>query len=151
LVQCTLYYRFYLNQALYKAGLDKYLDELKPWRTMLADGLTTFAESDKRAVQRSDCHAWSASPNYDFLATVCGIRPASFGFQTVEIKPFLGKLKEVQASMPHPAGEISIMLKRKGNQGIKGTITLPNALSGKFVWNGKNILLKGGTQEIEML
>lgn len=150
LVQCTLYYRFYLNQALHKSGLDKYLDELKPWRTMLADGLTTFAESDKRAVQRSDCHAWSASPNYDFLATVCGIRPASFGFQTVEIKPSLGNLKEVEANMPHPAGEISVKFKRKRNQGIAGTITLPNALSGKFVWNGKSILLKGGSQEIEI-
>ncbi len=150
LIQCTLYYRFYLNQAIHKAGLDKYVDELTPWRTMLADGLTTFAESDKRAVQRSDCHAWSASPNYDFLATVCGIRPASFGFQTVEIKPALGKLQEVEASMPHPTGEIKITFKRKGNQGITGKITLPSSLSGKFVWNGKMVLLKGGEQKIEV-
>jgi alpha-L-rhamnosidase len=46
-------------------------------------GLTTFAE--KPDPTRSDCHAWSASPNYDFLATVAGIEPALPGFKTVKI------------------------------------------------------------------
>ncbi|RYG15015.1 MAG: alpha-L-rhamnosidase, partial [Chitinophagaceae bacterium] len=75
LSQATFYYRFYLNQAMKQAGLGKlYYGELKPWRDMIKTGLTTFAENPDPS--RSDCHAWSASPNYDFLATICGITPS---------------------------------------------------------------------------
>ena len=84
LIQCTLYYRFYLNQALREAGLgDRYVPMLAPWHDMLKRGLTTFAERPEPT--RSDCHAWSASPNYDLLATVCGIRPGGPGFRSVRI------------------------------------------------------------------
>ncbi|HRZ22323.1 MAG TPA: amylo-alpha-1,6-glucosidase, partial [Bacteroidales bacterium] len=79
LIQPTLYFRFYLTQAMKKTELaDLYLNTLDPWKSMLDNGLSTFAE--KQDPTRSDCHAWSASPNYDFLATVAGIRPASPGF-----------------------------------------------------------------------
>ncbi|WP_121356464.1 alpha-L-rhamnosidase-related protein [Flavisolibacter nicotianae] len=147
LSQATFYYRFYLTQALKKAGMaDLYYAQLKPWRDMLAMGLTTFAENPEPT--RSDCHAWSASPDYDFLATVCGIMPASAGFQTVLIQPALGELTEVSATMPHPAGAITVSFKRKGREGISGTITLPASLRGTFRWNGQEILLHGGTQQV---
>src|SRR5690606_34261690 len=108
----TFYYRFYLTQALKKAGLgDLYYQQLTPWRDMLKAGLTTFAEKPDPA--RSDCHAWSASPNYDFLATICGIMPAAPGFEKVLIQPALGDLKEVNAIMPHPAGDIRVSLQRR--------------------------------------
>src|SRR6185369_4809036 len=75
LIQCTFYYRFYLYKAMKKAGLgDRYIEMLEPWRKMLKIGLTTFAERPEQT--RSDCHAWSSSPNYDLLASVCGIEPA---------------------------------------------------------------------------
>ena len=47
--------------------------------------------------------------------------------------------------MPHPAGMIIFDLKRSGNEGIKGEITLPEGLTGIFRWNGKSIDLKGKT------
>ena len=112
LIQPTMYFRFYLTQALKKTGLaDSYLETLGLWNDMLQKGLTTFAENPDPA--RSDCHAWSASPDYDFLATVAGIRPASPGFRTVEIVPALGKLTFIKGQMPHPAGIISYDLKTK--------------------------------------
>ena len=81
-----------------KTGLaDRYLDNLDQWHEMIDKGLTTFAE--KPDPTRSDCHAWSASPNYDLLATVCGIRPSTFGFKTVEIAPNLGKLNEIKGRL----------------------------------------------------
>ena len=90
LIQPTMYFRFYLTQALKKTGLaDHYLETLGLWNDMLEKGLTTFAENPDPT--RSDCHAWSASPDYDFLATVAGIRPGTPGFKTVEIEPALGK------------------------------------------------------------
>jgi alpha-L-rhamnosidase len=149
LSQATFYYRFYLNIALRKAGLgDLYYSQLKPWRDMLKNGLTTFAENPDPT--RSDCHAWSASPNYDFFATICGITPAAPGFKKVNIAPALGELNEVSAKMPHPNGEISVVLKRNGKDKINGEITLPEKLTGSFVWQGKTVLLKGGKQIIKM-
>ena len=145
LIQPTMYFRFYLTQALKKTGLaDHYLETLGLWNDMLEKGLTTFAENPDPA--RSDCHAWSASPDYDFLATVAGIRPASPGFKTVEIEPALGKLTFIKGQMPHPAGMISFDLKRTGTDGISGSVTLPEGLTGTFKWNGKNIDLKGKTE-----
>lgn len=144
LIQPTMYFRFYLTQALKKTGLaDKYLETLGLWHEMLDKGLTTFAENPDPA--RSDCHAWSASPDYDFLATVAGIRPASPGFRTVDVEPALGKLTFIKGQMPHPAGMIIFDLKRKGNDAITGEITLPEGLTGTFRWNGKEIVLKEKT------
>lgn len=149
LSQATFYYRFYLTQALKKAGMaDLYYSQLTPWRKMIAIGLTTFAENPEPT--RSDCHAWSASPDYDFLATICGIMPASPGFATVTIKPALGELTEINGSMPHPQGMISVSLKRIGKNGISGTVTLPGKLKGRFSWNGKTIALTGGVQKINL-
>ena len=145
LIQPTMYFRFYLTQALKKTGLaDHYLETLGLWDEMLQKGLTTFAENPDPA--RSDCHAWSASPDYDFLATVAGIRPASPGFKTVEIAPALGKLKFIKGQMPHPAGNILFDLKRNGANGITGEVILPEGLTGRFIWNGKSIDIKTKTR-----
>jgi hypothetical protein len=144
LIQPTLYFRFYLTQALKKTGLaDRYLATLGPWKEMLKNGLSTFAE--KQDPTRSDCHAWSASPNYDFLATVAGIRPASPGFKTIRMEPALGDLKFIKGQMPHHSGTIVFDLKRTGNAGIQGEVTLPEGLTGTFGWNGKTVQLKGKT------
>jgi len=65
LIQPIMYFRFYLTQALKKNGLaDLYLETLGLWNEMLQKGLTTFAENPDPT--RSDCHVWSASPDYDF-------------------------------------------------------------------------------------
>ena len=149
LIQPTMYFRFYLTQALKKTGLaDHYLETLGLWNDMLQKGLTTFAENPDPA--RSDCHAWSASPDYDFLATVAGIRPGMPGFKTVEIEPALGKLTFIKGQMPHSSGIISFDLKRAGNDGISGEIILPEGLTGTFRWNGKAVALKGKT-DIELV
>ncbi len=149
LVQAALYFQFYLFRALNKAGMgDRYLAQLQPWRNMVANGLSTFSEWEVNP--RSDCHAWSASPNYDLLATVCGIEPASPGFRTVRIEPHLGMLKFVRGKIPHPDGEISVDLKRSGKSGLHATVSLPAGVTGTFVWNGKEINLKGGTQLVRL-
>jgi alpha-L-rhamnosidase len=149
LIQATFYYRFYLTQALKKTGkADIYYAQLAPWRAMLATGLTTFAENPEPT--RSDCHAWSASPNYDLLATVCGIMPEQSGFRAVKIAPALGELTSIQGKMPHPMGTIEVSLKKKNKVGIIGQIVLPIGLTGHFVWQGRTIVLNGGVQKIDI-
>jgi hypothetical protein len=155
LSQCTFYYRFYLTRAMIKAGMGNlYYSQLTPWRDMLSRGLTTFAE--KPDPTRSDCHAWSASPEYDFLATLCGITPAAPGFGKVRIAPEPGALTELSASMLLPGkrdttarNRITVHFKRTGDKGISGEVTLPAGLTGVFVWNGKEVPLHGGTQQVK--
>ena len=115
---------------------------------MLSQGLTTFAEKPEPA--RSDCHAWSASPLYDLLATVCGVVPASPGFATVRIAPALGELQSASAIIPHPLGFINVKLERNGKTGINAEISLPDGVTGEFVWNGATVKLKNGIQRIAL-
>ena len=148
LTSCTQYFRFYLLRAMKAAGLgDRYVAMLQPWRDMLALGLTTFAERPEPT--RSDCHAWSASPLYEFQATVCGIEPASPGFKTVRIEPHLGDLTWVRGTVPHPAGDIEIRLQRTA-AGLSGEVTLPGSLNGQFLWGGQTVTVHGGRQEIRI-
>jgi len=145
LSQATFYYRFYLNQALKVSDLGNlYYSELGPWRDMLKAGLTTFAENPDPS--RSDCHAWSASPNYDFLATICGITPLSAGFETVQVKPELGELTYAKGSMPSPKGEINVSIERKG----QAVIELPKGLTGVFIWMDKKMELKEGKNNFDL-
>ncbi len=146
LIQTTIYYKFYLFEALHMTGLgNEYFDCLQSWEEMMNLGLTTFREGDYE--DRSDCHAWSASPCYHFLSLVCGIRPLTPGFHSVEIAPSPGNLTTVKSTMPHPAGTIAMDLNFVPSA-VSGTIALPEGIDGVFKWNGKKITLHEGKQDI---
>ena len=114
---------------------------------MVADGLSTFAEKVGNA--RSDCHAWSSSPNYHFLSLVCGIMPADYGFKKVRIAPNLCGLQWVKGKMPHAKGFIEVSFKKDGD-GISGEIILPNGLDGEFEYRGKTQKLSSGKNVIKV-
>jgi len=144
----TYYFRFYLSRALDHAGLgDEYLSQLGPWYDMLRLGLSTWAEQPEPT--RSDCHAWSASPNYDLLTLVAGIRPGSPGFKTVRIEPHLGGLHQLDASMPHAGGAIHAAYAENAGH-WRATITLPEGLTGTFVWKGTAHPLHTGDQTLTL-
>lgn len=148
LIPCTPYFRFYLLRAMKAAGLgDSYVSELKPWRDMLALGLTTFAERPDPT--RSDCHAWSASPDYELIATVCGIEPSKPGYAAVRIEPHLGPLTRVRGSMPHPNGPIVVSLERSGEH-LDADVILPPGLPGVLVWRGREAVLHAGPQHLSL-
>ncbi|HLP15244.1 MAG TPA: alpha-L-rhamnosidase C-terminal domain-containing protein [Bacteroidota bacterium] len=149
MAQSSLYFRYYLTEALAKSGLaDRYADMLDPWTQMLERGLTTFAEEPDPT--RSDCHAWSASPVYYFLSLVCGVQPAAPGFKSVRIEPHPGRLKWINGSMPHRLGMIRVALKKEKGNHLSGEVILPEHLTGTFVWNGHTITLRGGTTRISI-
>lgn len=148
LARTTLYYKFYLFRALKKAGLaDRYVEMLGPWNDMIDIGLTTFAETQEPT--RSDCHAWSSSPNFDLLATVCGVEPSMPGFAAVRVEPHPGYLHRVCGTVPHPAGDISVELDCQGDR-ISGIVSLPGGLTGEFVWKGKKMQLSSGENLINL-
>ena len=142
--QCTVYYKFYLHEALSKAGLaDNYLDWLDIWKENLAMGMTTWAEDSNIETTRSDCHAWGASPNIEFFRTILGIDSAAAGFKKVKIEPHLGSLRNIGGTMPHPSGKISVSYKMEGKQ-LNAKIILPDGISGIFIYAGREYQLKAG-------
>lgn len=147
LTQASFYFRFYVDEAMRQAGLaDRYLERLEPWRDMIRRGMTTTAETPEPS--RSDSHAWSAHPNYQLLATVLGIRPASPGFRTVAVEPALGLLQKASGAMPHPEGRIEASYSRSGS-GLRARIVLPGSLTGTFRFNGMEVPLDRGANMIE--
>ncbi|CAN5144232.1 hypothetical protein BH09BAC3_BH09BAC3_24910 [soil metagenome] len=145
ITQTTLYFDFYLARAMNKAGVgDLYFDLLSKWKDYLTLGLTTFPEG----VTRSECHAWSASPNFEMLALFGGVEPSSPGFKTVRVRPQLQKLDEVSGTVPHWAGEISFAFKKSGDR-LTGQVTLPAGITGIFEWQGKNLVLVSGVNSIK--
>ena len=94
---------------------------------------------------RSDCHAWGAHPVYHYFATILGIRPASTGFATVRIEPQLGPLTSAKGTMVHPRGEIVVDVARNGEK-VRGSIALPEGVSGVLIANERATPLRGGQQ-----
>jgi hypothetical protein len=115
---------------------------------MLKAGLTTFAESPDPT--RSDCHAWSASPLYDFLSTLCGITPASAGFKTVNIRPEPGGLKWIKGTMPSPHGEIVVSVEKKGTVHAEISVGLPAGVTGTLIWQTSRKLLHSGENRFSL-
>jgi len=144
LTQCSVYFKYYLNQALIKAGFgNDYMNWLGIWRENIAMGLTTWAEYSDVNSSRSDCHAWGASPNIEFYRTVLGIDSDAPGFSKVKIEPHLGSLTNVSGEIPHPNGKVFASYQLKdGKWKIK--ISLPKETSGTLIWKSKQYLLKTG-------
>lgn len=138
------YFSFFLFKALEKThNEDLFVSQLGFWKSFINRGLHTCGETGFSSQDRSDCHAWSAHPAYFIMRSICGIKSADVGFNTLIIKPVLNNLNAVSATMPHPKGKIEIMYKREG-QKISGFIILPEGLNGKFEFGKQTILLKSG-------
>ncbi len=152
LAQATIYFQYYVNQALRKAGFgDLYLNRLQIWKADLDSGLTTWAEMSDINNSRSDCHAWGASPNIEFLRTVLGIDTDAPGFAKIKIEPHLGLLKNVSGSMPHPLGEIKVSYQVNTAGKLTANISIPDRTTGVFIWHGRTIPLKAGETNFENL
>ena len=149
LVKASFFYQFYVARALEHAGMaERYVGLLQPWSEMLAKGLTTTPEFDDPT--RSDTHAWSAHRAFDLPTLVAGIRPASPGFEAVQIEPALGDLQWVEASVPYPRGGTITVKYERTQAGTKATLTLPEALHGVLVWQGRSYPLRSGEQQISL-
>ena len=144
LTQCTIYFKYYLHQALIKGGLgNDYLNWLDIWRANIKMGLTTWAEISDLEGNRSDCHAWGSSPNIEFFRTILGIDSYASGFSRIKIEPHLGDLKNASGEIPHPNGKIGVeYIFNKTAWRIK--IALPQKTTGTFIWKGKKYPLKAG-------
>jgi alpha-L-rhamnosidase len=150
LTQCSVYFSYYLNQALVNGGLgNDYMNWLAIYRENITKGLTTWAEYSDVNTSRSDCHAWGASPNIEFFRTVLGVDSDAPGFTKIKIEPHLGSLTALSGEMPHPNGKVTAEYKfAKGKWQIN--IGLPRATTGILVWKAKQYPLKAGRNSLEI-
>jgi hypothetical protein len=150
LARCTIYFAHYLFEAYRLLGrIDALYERLELWFGLESEGFVTTPEMSDLATTRSDCHAWGAHPLYHLYASILGVRPASFGFHTVEITPQLGPLRCVRAQLVHPAGTIEVHLQRTPS-GMSGTITLPKGVSGVLRCDNITRPLTPGHQEVNV-
>ncbi len=146
----SIYFKYYLHLALKEAGLgDHYLDWLGIWRKNMELGMTTWGETSQVETTRSDCHAWGSSPNIEFFRTILGIESAAPNFQAVRIEPHLGDIEKIGGEMPHPSGTISVSYE-KSDENLTSMITLPEDITGVFIWKGESHELKGGENKLTL-
>jgi hypothetical protein len=149
LAQATLYFNFYVFQALKKAGMGEAIfGALNKWEEFVDLGFTTFPEHGVNS--RSDCHAWSSHPMYNFLDITCGISSLEPGFQKVLIEPQLGELTFVEGSVTHPSGEIRTRYEKESGEKWNCTIDMPEGITGILIWKGKPYPLATGSNTFEL-
>ncbi len=139
LTQASIYFKYYLHQALVMAGYgDDYLNWLSTWHESIDLGLTTWAEVSEISSARSDCHAWGSSPNIEFFRVVLGIDSDGPGFQKVLIKPHLGSMMKASGEIPHPNGKLKVEYVKKRRKWLM-KVELPKGTTGKFVWDNEDL------------
>ena len=146
----SIYFSYYLHLALAEAGLgNQYLEWLDVWREYIDLGMTTWGETSQVLTTRSDAHAWGASPNIEFFRIILGIQSVGPQFSEVLIQPNIESFKNISGKMPHPNGEISVSYKQT-KKGLTAEISLPEGVSGTFVWEGTSTQLKGGQNSLTL-
>jgi alpha-L-rhamnosidase len=108
LAQCSSALQFYVFRAVEKVSLYNKMFPalLDPWRRMLADDLTTWAEFEHNP--RSDCHGWSACPINEIVTQVYGVRPGRAGSKRLRIEPQVELLPKAEGKFITPLGEIKL-------------------------------------------
>lgn len=143
LSRCTVYFSFYLFETLYRFDrADELHARYQFWKNLHALGMRTPVEAPEPS--RSDCHAWGSHPLFHLHASVAGVRPDGFGFERVLIKPLPGAMEAFTCETPHPNGSIVVTW-----SGDSWVISLPEGMTGTFVWDGQETALGAGEQRIE--
>lgn len=147
LTRTTIYFSHYLFETYRLLGQGAALFErLKLWMNLPEQGFKTTPEQPEPS--RSDCHGWGAHPLFHYFATIIGIRPESYGFHRVSIRPLMGPLKQVSGTLVHPNGDIEVALTVAGSGKLSGSITLPHGVNGTLNYGEITQKLLSGLNEI---
>ncbi len=107
---CSYSMMFFVFRAYEKVGLYhlayKMLDN---WREMIDLHATTWFESSPLK-SRSDCHAWSSLPIYEFSACILGVKVTMDG---IIIKPYVDANDFASGTVMTPIGKISVDWKKE--------------------------------------
>ena len=131
-VVCSVYGAQYLMEALYAAGRsDVALGYLtsngeRSWQNMIREGSTISMEAwgNRFKPDQDWNHAWGAVPANIIPFNLLGVQPLKAGFELVQIRPQISKLRTVSAIVPTVKGPIVM----QGTHN-KLVVTLPGGVS----------------------
>lgn len=121
----TPYFEGYELDVMGKIGNYEYIENMikSYWKGMLDLGATTVWEEFDPKLSgiehyqmygskygKSLCHAWGASPVYLLGKYFLGVSQTSVGFETFEIRPYLGKFKYIEGVVPIKDGKVYVHL-----------------------------------------
>lgn len=155
--KCTYYFSYYKHLAMFGRPTEElaerdeisrsssapttypfdYLEELQPWKEMIEDGLTTFAETPEPT--RSDCHAWSAHPLLGFFQVVAGVTSLAPGWKKAQIMPHPGSLRKFEAQIAHPMGELTVRFEDRN-------LEIDSPVPYRLRWKGIDLEIESGKQ-----
>ncbi len=106
LVAAQPFFRYVVHDAAVAAGRPGTIPGLcLDWSRLLDRGGSTLPETWETG---TTCHGWSATPTRDLVTATVGVRPAVPGFTAAAVRPHLGILSWVSATLPHPAGDLTV-------------------------------------------
>ena len=147
MLQCTYPWMFTLCRALEKAGLyDKTLTLWTPYLKAMEYHMTTLPETPEPT--RSDCHAWSSLPLYEFTRCWLGVRAGAPGWRTIEVTPQGCGLPSLSGTVPTPQGDVRVAWQvkdgvwslRASAPAVPVQVRLPDGTEGFFPRGGEIIL-----------
>lgn len=142
--RCSYSMTFFLLRALEQTGLyDAYSEEcMKPWHTMLCDNLSTWCEDP--VTQRSDCHAWSCLPLYEFGGVILGVRPAEPGYERIRIAPSAAGRDCAEGSVATRKGLVKIRWEKRSNGAMRLEAETPPGIPVEVKLNGEIVRFHAG-------
>jgi len=124
--KCTFSMNYYFFRALELADRYNFAPALfEGWQKMLDLHCTTWCENPDSP--RSECHAWSAAPAYEFSAMALGVYPTSDGYNSLRIRPNVNDLglTSAKGTVPTKNGIVSVDW-RIDNGSFSMTVALPD-------------------------
>lgn len=125
--KCTFSMNYYLFRALESADRYCYAPKVfEGWETMLDLHCTSWCENPDNP--RSECHAWSSAPTYEFSAMALGVAPIEYGFKTLRVKPLakIFGLEFAKGTVPTPYGSVAVEWKIENGE-FKLSLDLPSS------------------------
>lgn len=146
ILKCSFPWHYTVFRAIEKLGLYKELSP-KIWEqyaAVLDRNLTTMPEG--KSYERSDCHAWSAGPLYEYTRMILGVKPIGIGWEGIEICPQAVGVSEISGRVPTPKGEVFVAWRIE--DGIMHiNVKAPNVPL-TVVINGERYMVQGGSFEL---
>ena len=116
------------------------------WRVLPEKGCTTCPEVPVNS--RSECHAWSAQPIYEFIHHILGLCIEEAGWEKISISPDFSVLKNMNGQLVTLMGILKFMVK-KTNEKVRIELDIPKGINSSLCLGREKVILHAGLNVYE--